>query len=117
MSSPRSMPKQRVLVGLGFALSGIALYYFLRRVDGQQLLDRSRIRQPVDSVDLCVDQGSCLVSQRHANADPPPSASPVPVLESFLAWLSGYVTDNLLPFRLGELVRIDLLARAGRNLP
>ena len=38
MSLPRSTSKQRVAMGLGFVLSGIALYYFLVRVDGQQLL-------------------------------------------------------------------------------
>jgi uncharacterized protein (TIRG00374 family) len=34
--------------------------------------------------------------------------------DAFVPWLTGYVTNNVLPFRLGELVRVDLLARAGR---
>jgi uncharacterized protein (TIRG00374 family) len=107
------MPKQRVLVGLGFALSGIALYYFLRRVDGQQLLSA------LGSANLWI-LSVCVLTKGAILAL---NATRTRVLllplrryrfsESFLAWLSGYVTDNLLPFRLGELVRIDLLARAG----
>ncbi len=114
MSLPRSMPKQRVIMGLGFALSGIALYYFLRRVDGQQLLSA------LGSANLWI-LSICALTRGAVLAL---NATRTRVLllplrryrfsESFLAWLSGYVTDNLLPFRLGELVRIDLLARAGR---
>jgi uncharacterized protein (TIRG00374 family) len=33
--------------------------------------------------------------------------------ECFVAILGGYVTNNVFPFRLGELVRVDLLARVG----
>ena len=114
MSSPRSMPRQRVFVGLGFVLSGIALYYFLRRVDGQQLLAALGSAN-LWILSLCVLTKGAVLSL---------NATRTRILllplrryrfsESFLAWLSGYVTDNLLPFRLGELVRIDLLARAGR---
>jgi uncharacterized protein (TIRG00374 family) len=114
MSSPRSVPKQRVLVGLGFTLSGIALYYFLRRVDGQQLwaaLGSANLW----ILSICVLTKGAVLSL---------NATRTRILllplrryrfsECFLPWLSGYVTDNLLPFRLGEVVRIDLLARAGR---
>ena len=114
MSLPRSTPKQRVIMGLGFGLSGIALYYFLRRVDGQQLLSA------LGSANLWI-LSICALTRGTVLAL---NAARTRILllplrryrfsESFLAWLSGYVTDNLVPFRLGELVRVDLLARAGR---
>jgi uncharacterized protein (TIRG00374 family) len=114
MSWPRNIPKQRVIMGLGIALSGIALYYFLRRVDGQRLLSALGSAN-LWILSVCVLTRGAVLSLNAART----RVLLLPLRryrfsECFLAWLSGYVTDNLLPFRLGELVRIDVLARAGR---
>lgn len=101
-------------MAVGFACSGVALYFFLRRVDGQALLSA------LGSADLWI-LSVCVLTKILVLAL---NAIRTQILlrplrrygffECFLPWLSGYVTDNLFPFRLGELVRIDLLARAGR---
>jgi glycosyltransferase 2 family protein len=101
-------------MAVGFACSGIALFCFLRRVDGEALLSA------IGSANLLILSISLLtkIAVLSLNA----MRTQILLLplrrygffECFLPWLSGYVTDNLLPFRLGELVRIDLLARAGR---
>ncbi|KPK14729.1 MAG: hypothetical protein AMJ62_12025 [Myxococcales bacterium SG8_38] len=108
-----SYMRQRVLMAVGFALSGIALYYFLGRVDGRQLLSA------LASADLWI-LSVCVVTKGMVLSL---NATRTRVLllplrryrffECFVPWLSAFVTDNLFPFRLGELVRIDLLARAG----
>ncbi len=114
MSWARRLPKQRVIMLLGIALSGIALYYFLRRVDGQRLLSALGSAN-FWILSICVLTKGVVLSLNAART----RILLLPLRryrfsECFLAWLSGYVTDNLLPFRLGELVRVDLLARAGR---
>jgi len=108
------MRKKRILMGIGFTCSGLALYYFLRRVDGELLLSALAAanlwilsigvltKLAVLSLSAIRTQILLLPLRRYTFS------------ECFLPWLSGYVTDNLFPFRLGELVRIDLLARAGR---
>jgi len=114
MSTSGPTRKKQILVGLGFACSGLALYYFLRRVDGRLLLSALAAANPwilsigvltklaVLSLNAVRTQILLLPLRRYTFS------------ECFLPWLSGYVTDNLFPFRLGELVRVDLLARAGR---
>jgi len=97
----------------GFALSALLVFYFLRRIDLRQL------GPTLASVNLWVL--SCCVLTKAAVFSLGALRSKVllrPIrryrfAECFTALLGGYVTDNILPFRLGELVRIDLLARAG----
>lgn len=101
-------------MAIGFACSGLALYLFLRRVDGQALLSS------LGSANLWI-LSICILTKVLVLAL---NAIRTQILllplrrygffECFLPWLSGFVTDNLVPFRLGELVRIDLLSRAGR---
>lgn len=97
----------------GFVLSAALAYYFLRRVDLGQL------GSTLASVNLWV-LSACLVT-KGAVFSLGALRSKVflkPLrdyrfLDCFNAALAGYVTNNILPFRLGELVRMDLLARAG----
>lgn len=101
-------------MGMGFALSGVALYYFLRRVDGEDLLS-SLASANLWILSLCVLTKGAVLSLNAIRT----KVLLLPIrryrfVETFLPWLTGYVTDNLLPFRLGEIVRVDLLARAGR---
>lgn len=101
-------------MGVGFACSGVALFCFLRRVDGEALLSA------LGSANLSILSISVLTKVAVLSLNAVRTQILLLPLrrygffECFLPWLSGYVTDNLLPFRLGELVRIDLLARAGR---
>jgi len=114
MSVGQRIGRKGILVGVGFTCSGLALFYFLRRVDGEALLSA------LASANLWI-LSICLVTKVAVLAL---NAVRTQILllplrryrffECFLPWLSGYVTDNLLPFRLGEIVRIDLLARSGR---
>lgn len=114
MSAARSNRKRQVLMAVGLTLSALALYFFLRRVDGSELLSA------LGSANLWI-LGVCVLTK---GAVLSLNATRTRMLllplrryrfiDCFLPWLSGFVTDNLLPFRLGELVRVDLLARAGR---
>jgi uncharacterized protein (TIRG00374 family) len=110
----RSVRKHQIIVAVGLLFSGVAVYYLLNRVDGERLLS-ALVSADLWILSVCVlTKGAVLAL----------SAARTRILllplrryrfsECFVPWLSGYVTDNLLPFRLGELVRIDLLARAGR---
>ena len=107
------LTKERLVMGAGFALSAILAFYFLRRVDLGQL------GATLGSVNLWI-LGICLFT-RGAVLSLSALRSKVflnPLrryrfMECFAAWLAGDVTNNIFPFRLGELVRIDLLARTG----
>jgi uncharacterized protein (TIRG00374 family) len=114
MTPLRSVRKRQIIVAVGLLLSAIAVYYLLSRVDGERLLSALMSANPW-ILSVCVLTKGAVLSL---------SAARTRILllplrryrfsECFVPWLSGYVTDNLLPFRLGELVRIDLLARTGR---
>lgn len=107
------MTKERFVMGLGLILSAVLAFYFLRRVDLGQL------GATLVSVNLWI-LSICLVTRGAVFAL---SALRSMVFlrplrryrfsECFTAWLAGDVTNNIFPFRLGELVRIDLLARTG----
>lgn len=109
----RRLTKERVVMSVGFILSAVLAYYFLRRVDLSQL------GSTLSSVNLWIL--SCCVLTKGAVFSLGALRSKVflkPLrnyrfAECFAAVLGGYVTNNIFPFRLGELVRIDMLARAG----
>lgn len=113
MSPPRSMRKPRMIVAIGLSLSGIAVYYLLSRVDAQRLLSALMYADPFILSACIVTKGAVLALNAARTQMLLLPLRRYHFSECFLAWLSGYVTDNLLPFRLGELVRIDLLARSG----
>jgi hypothetical protein len=100
-------------MGAGLALSALLAFYFLRRVDLSQL------GATLASVNLWV-LSLCLLTKGlvfslgalRSKVFLRPLRN-YHFAECFTAVLGGYVTDNIFPFRLGELVRIDLLARAG----
>ena len=109
----RRLTKERVVMGAGLALSALLAFYFLRRVDLSQL------GATLASVNLWV-LSLCLLTKGlvfslgalRSKVFLRPLRN-YHFAECFTAVLGGYVTDNIFPFRLGELVRIDLLARAG----
>ena len=109
----RRLTKERVVMGVGLVLSAVLAYYFLRRVDLRHL------GSTLGSVNLWIL--SCCVLTKGAVFSLGALRSKVflkPLrtyrfIECFAPALAGYVTNNIFPFRLGELVRIDLLARAG----
>jgi len=100
-------------MSVGLILSAVLAYYFLRRVDLGQL------GSTLGSVNLWIL--SCCVLTKGAVFSLGALRSKVflkplrsySFAECFAPVLGGYVTNNIFPFRLGELVRIDLLARAG----
>lgn len=107
------LTKERVLMTAGFVLSAVLAVYFLRRIDLREL------GPTLASVNLWIL--SCCLLTKAAVFSLGALRTKVflrPLrryrfTECFTAILGGYVTDNIFPFRLGELVRIDLLARAG----
>jgi uncharacterized protein (TIRG00374 family) len=109
----RRLTKERVVMGAGLALSALLTFYFLLRVDLSQL------GATLASVNLWV-LSLCLLTKGlvfslgalRSKVFLRPLRN-YHFAECFTAVLGGYVTDNIFPFRLGELVRIDLLARAG----
>ena len=109
----RRLTKERVVMSAGLALSAVLAFYFLRRVDLAQL------GSTLASVNLWI-LSLCLLTKGFVFSlgalRSKVFLKPLRkyrFAECFTAVLGGYVTDNIFPFRLGELVRIDLLARAG----
>lgn len=110
---PPRLTRERFVMGMGLTVSAVLAFYFLRRVDLAQL------GATLASVNLWI-LSLCLVTRGAVFAL---SALRSKVFlkplhryrfsECFTAWLAGDVTNNILPFRLGELVRIDLFARTG----
>lgn len=114
MSLPRRAGGRWLVMLTGFALSGVALYIFLRRVDGQELWT-SFASANLWILSICLlTKGVVLALNATRTRILLLPIRRYSFVDTFVPWLTGYVTDNLLPFRLGELVRIDLLARAGR---
>lgn len=111
---PRRLKKERLVMGVGLTLSAVLAFYFLRRVDLGQL------GATLASVNLWI-LSFCLVTKGAVFALGALRSKlflkPLRryrFSECFTAWLAGDVTNNIFPFRFGELVRIDLLARSGR---
>lgn len=113
MSLRRGGPKQWLILGLGLLLSGLALGFLLSRVDGTQLVSALRSANPWILSGCLLTKGAVLALNATRTRILLLPLRRYKFVDCFIPWLSGYVTDNLLPFRLGELVRIDLLARAG----
>ncbi|MGB5283629.1 MAG: lysylphosphatidylglycerol synthase transmembrane domain-containing protein [Polyangiales bacterium] len=109
----RGLTKERVLMTAGFVLSAILAFYFLRRID------LSELGPTLASVNLWIL--SCCLLTKGTVFSLGALRSKVflrplrrySFAECFTPAVAGYVTNNIFPFRLGELVRIDLLARAG----
>ncbi len=105
--------KERMVMGVGFILSALLVVYFLRRVD------LSQVGATLASVNLWIL--SCCVLTKGAVFSLCALRSKVFLKplhrytfgQCFAPYLGGYVTNNIFPFRLGELVRLDLLARTG----
>lgn len=109
----RRLTKERVVMGVGLTLSGLLAFYFLRRVDLGQL-GSTLASVNLWILSLCVVTKGAVFSLGALRSKV--FLRPLRdyhFSECFVAVLGGYVTDNIFPFRLGELVRIDLLARAG----
>lgn len=109
-----SQVRQRILIAVGFGLSGLALYYFLGRVDGQQLLTALTSANLWILLFCVLTKGLVLALNATRTRILLLPLRRYRFVECFVPWLSGFVTDNLFPLRIGELVRIDLLSRAGR---
>jgi uncharacterized protein (TIRG00374 family) len=109
----RRLTKERVVMGAGLALSAVLAFYFLRRVDLHQL-GSTLASVNLWILSLCVLTKGAVFSlgamRSRVFLKPLRNYS---FAECFTPVLGGFVTDNIFPFRLGELVRIDLLARAG----
>jgi len=97
----------------GFALSAVLAIFFLRRVDLREL------GPTLASVDPWILSACFLTKGAVFSLGALRSSVFLRPLRRYrfrecsTAILAGYVTNNIFPFRLGELVRIDLLARAG----
>lgn len=111
---PRRFNKERLVMGVGLTLSAVLGFYFLRRVDLGQL------GATLASVNLWI-LSFCFVTKGAVFALGALRSKlflkPLRryrFSECFTAWLAGDVANNIFPFRFGELVRIDLLARSGR---
>jgi uncharacterized protein (TIRG00374 family) len=105
--------KERVVMGAGLTLSALLAFYFLRRVDLAQL-GSTLASVNLWILSLCLlTKGAVLALGALRSKVFLRPLRDYRFSECFTAVLGGYVTDNIFPFRLGELVRIDLLARAG----
>lgn len=109
----RQLTKERVVMGAGLALSAVLAFFFLRRV-GLSQLGSTLVSVNLWILSLCLLTKGLVFSLGALRSKV--FLKPLRnyrFAECFAAVLGGYVTDNIFPFRLGELVRIDLLARAG----
>lgn len=101
-------------MSLGLVLSAILLFVFLRRVDLGEL-GRTLASVNLWILSLCVlTKGTVLSLNALRTKVLLRSLRPYRFGESLASWLGGFVTNNVLPFRLGELVRMELLTRTGQ---
>ncbi|MGB3050000.1 MAG: lysylphosphatidylglycerol synthase transmembrane domain-containing protein [Polyangiales bacterium] len=111
---PRRLTKERFVMGVGLTLSAVLAFYFLRRVDlGQLGATLASVNLWILSFCLATRGAVFALSALRSKLFLKPLRR-YRFYECFTAWLAGDVTNNIFPFRFGELVRIDLLARSGR---
>jgi hypothetical protein len=109
----RRLTKERVVMSAGIAMSAVLAFYFLQRVDLSQLGSTlASVNLWILSLCLLTKGAVLSLGALRSKVFLKPLRN-YRFAECFTAVLGGYVTDNIFPFRLGELVRIDLLARAG----
>jgi uncharacterized protein (TIRG00374 family) len=107
------LTKERVLMTAGFVLSAVLAIYFLRRVDLRELGPTLASVNPWILSACFLTKGTVFSLGALRSKVFLRPLRRYRFRECFTAILAGYVTNNIFPFRLGELVRIDLLARAG----
>lgn len=109
----RRLSKERVLMSAGLFLSAVLAYYFLRRVDLGEL-GSTLASANLWILSFCLlTKGSVFSLGALRSKVFLRPLHHYSFLECFTPTLGGYVTNNIFPFRLGELVRMELLARAG----
>lgn len=109
----RRQTKERFVMAIGLALSAVLAFYFLRRVDLSQLgTTLAAVNLWFLSICLLTRGAVLSLSALRSKVFLKPLHN-YRFSDCFTAWLAGDVTNNIFPFRLGELVRIDLLARTG----
>jgi uncharacterized protein (TIRG00374 family) len=111
---PRSIGKQRIMMSLGLILSAVLLFLFLRRVDlGQLASTLASVNLWILSLCVITKGGVLSLNALRTKVLLRPLRH-YRFSESLASWLGGFVTNNILPFRLGELVRMELLTRTGQ---
>lgn len=101
-------------MALGLVSSAVLLFFFLRRVDLGQL-GSTLVSVNLWILSLCVfTKGTVLSLNALRTKVLLRPLRPYRFSECLASWLGGFVTNNVLPFRLGELVRMELLTRTGR---
>ena len=111
MRSGRSHARRVAFAVIGLAISGLFLYLTLRRTDLAGVADAlATVSLPVLSLALVTRGCAFLALGLRSRATVAP-AKQVAYKDLMLSHLLGFTGNNVLPFRLGELLRIDYLAR------
>lgn len=108
---PRRRFRWLASLGLGVGVSLLFLYLTLRRVDLEAVRNAiSSVSLPVLSLALLTRGSGFLAMGLRSRVTLAP-AGPAPFRILVLAHLLGFTGSNVLPFRLGEILRVDYLAR------
>lgn len=104
------MNKKNTVAIVGLGLSVVLLWQLLRELDARALSDAIRdVNLGILSLSL-VTRGLAFVCMGARTAIM--LGEGVKVRVSTKSQLAGFAGNNLLPFRMGELIRIDMLSRA-----
>ncbi|MFC1574885.1 lysylphosphatidylglycerol synthase transmembrane domain-containing protein [Gemmatimonadota bacterium] len=99
---------------LGMGISAVFLYLTLRRVDLAGVRGAlGGVSLPILSLALVTRGSAFLAMGLRSRATVAPGGD-VAYKSLTLSHLLGYTGNNVLPFRLGELLRVDYLARRGK---
>ena len=115
MSSGGTFRTRKVLTLLvGLAVSSIFIYLLLGKLDIRQVVTEiRRVRVGILLLTIpCGLLGFLAMASRSAVLLQPIAALPLPTL--FKSVMVSFAGNNVLPFRMGELLRVDYLARRGR---
>ena len=106
-------PRRRFKILLGIAISGTLLAYLFWEADIGAVVGRlADTHWGFLAASLALIWASLLVRARRWHYLFPPAARPTRL---FNALMIGYMGNNLLPLRAGELLRVYVVARRGQN--
>lgn len=106
---PGILRSRKALISLGLAISALFAYLTLRGIDWAEMWRAlTGVSLPILSLVL-VTKGTGFVAMAWRSRITTAQAGPLPFNELFASHLLGFTANNILPFRVGELIRVDYL--------
>ncbi len=106
---------RKALISLGLAISALFVYLTLRGIDWAEMWKAlTGVSLPLLSLVL-VTKGAGFAAMAWRSRITTAQPGPLPFNELFASHLLGFTANNILPFRVGELIRVDYLGSRTRT--